>query len=318
VIDIVIVNWNSGPHLRACLESLAQLKNAPSFHVFVVDNASTDDSLKNLADSFPLTILSNSLNRGFAAGCNQGANTGSAPFVLFLNPDTLLDDPKALSLPAERMKADAAERIGICGVQLVDEKGSPVRTSTRFPTPGRLWSWMLGLDRILPGVFQAQFVFENDHRRDFEPDVVMGAFFFVRRSLFEELGGFDERFFVYYEEVDFCRRACSAGHSTQFLAEASVVHKGHGTTEGIKARRYFLVSRSRIIYGFVHFGRGQGILAAMGALVLEPIIRVAFFAALANFRSVGETLAGAFMLWKEFPMLLRAAFAGFAPQTSPA
>jgi GT2 family glycosyltransferase len=155
-------------------------------------------------------------------------------------------------------------------------------------------------------VFPPQFMTEYPHDRDADVDVVMGAFFFVRRSIFEALGGFDERFFVYYEEVDFCRRVRNSGYRIRFIAGASVVHKGQGTTEQIRATRYLLVSRSRILYGLKHFPLASALLLALLTATLQPLIRVAFFAARGNFRAVGETLQGGAMLLREFPEILRA------------
>jgi GT2 family glycosyltransferase len=133
----------------------------------------------------------------------------------------------------------------------------------------------------------------------------MGAFFFVRRTVFDLLSGFDERFFVYYEEVDFCRRALERGYSTRFLAGASVIHKGHGTTDSIRAKRYFLVTRSRILYGLAHFPAPVALLLGLLTIVAEPLIRVAFFGVSGNFRAVGETLSGAAMVLRDAPRFLQ-------------
>jgi GT2 family glycosyltransferase len=309
MVDIVIVNWNAGDHIRACIGSLARLQQSEiPFKVILVDNASTDDSLDDIpVGGLDFTLIQNTENAGFAAGCNQGARAGTNPFVLFLNPDTMLQDSSALKLCVDTMTAPTDLNVGICGVQLVDESGHVSMTSTRFPTPSRVLGWIFGADKILPGVFPPQFMVENDHRSDAHVDVVMGAFFFVRRSVFDLLRGFDERFFVYYEEVDFCARALKAGYSTKFLAAASVIHKGHGTTDSIRARRYFLVTRSRIQYGFAHFALPAAWAVAMLTILVEPLIRVAFFAARGNFRSVGETASGAAMVLRNAPEFLHAA-----------
>ena len=304
MIDIVIVNWNAGDHIRACIGSLAKLRDV-EFRVILVDNASTDNSLENLPTSnLDFTLIRNAVNAGFAAGCNQGARAGRGEFVLFLNPDTVLKDASPLELCVDTMTVPGNSKVGICGVQLVDEEGRVAKTSTRFPTAGRVFGWIFGLDRVLPSIFRTQFILENDHERDATVDVVMGAFFFVRRTVFDLLEGFDERFFVYYEEVDFCRRALEKGYSTRFLAGASVVHAGHGTTDSIRARRLFLVTRSRILYGFAHFATPAASVLALLTIVAEPLIRVAFFGVRGNFRAVGETLSGAAMVLRDAPRFL--------------
>lgn len=307
MIDIVIVNWNAGHHIRACLCSLAKLSRAEiQFRVILVDNASSDNSLENLpVERLDFTLIRNPRNAGFAAACNQGARAARGDFVLFLNPDTLLRDTAALKLCVNTMISPASAMVGICGVKLVDESGHVAKTSTRFPSPKRVIGWIFGLDRSFPTLFQSQFILENDHESDATVDVVMGAFFFVRRTLFDLLGGFDERFFVYYEEVDFCCRAFEKGFLTRFLGGAAVVHKGHGTTDSIRARRYFLVTRSRILYGFAHFPTPVAILLALLTIVAEPLIRVAFFGVRGNFRAVAETLSGAAMVLRDTPRFLQ-------------
>src|SRR6185503_16033407 len=111
------------------------------------------------------------------------------------------------------------------------------RTCARFPTPGRFFAKMLGLDRILPGIFPSHFMTEWDHATNREVDQVMGAFFLVRRSAYEALAGFDERFFVYFEEVDFALRARARGWSTYYLTQARAYHEGGGSTKQIRPAR---------------------------------------------------------------------------------
>src|SRR5205823_7218964 len=130
--------------------------------------------------------------------------------------------------------------IGIAGIQLLDADGRIARTCARFPTPGRFFSKMLGLDTILPAAFAPHFMVEWDHNHNREVDQVMGAFFLVRRSVFEALGGFDERFFVYFEEVDFSLRARKLGWRTFYLSVAQAYHWGSGpVTKPAQATRLF-------------------------------------------------------------------------------
>ncbi len=294
-VDVVIVNWNAGDHLRKCVESVLSMRSVPGLdiRVTVVDNASSDRSLDSLPGS-GLEIIRNTANIGFAAGCNQGARKGSSEFVLFLNPDMILTDSAALTVPVDFLRATPAA--GICGIQLRDGKGQVTRSSTRFPTPRRIFGWSLGLDRLFPRIFPPQFITDFDHTTSREVDVVMGAFFFMRRTVFERLGGFDTRYFVYYEEVDLARRAKHAGYACWFLAEASATHSGHGTTDQIRSTRYFLSARSRVQYALAHFRGLGGPLSAAMTIVVEPIIRLAFMLASGNFAAVFQTVAGARML----------------------
>ncbi len=307
-LDVVVVNWNGGQLVRECLASLREAAGqAPFFRVIVVDNASTDGSADGLdAGAAECVVIRNSENRGFAAACNQGAAVGDAPYVLLLNPDAAVTRAD-LERTLDFLDQPTQRHIGVCGVRLLDERGEVSRTCARFPSPGRTWAWMLGLDRALPGRFPPHFMTEWDHASSRDVDQVMGAFFLVRRPLWEELGGLDERFFVYYEEVDFCLRARARGAATHFFAGASVRHVGCGTTDAIRATRLFYSVRSRILYGFKHFPAPAAWLHLGGALVVEPLARVALSLARRDTQAAREVVAGTRRVWLATPAALRGA-----------
>ena len=307
-LDIIIVNWNTGNQLRECLESIATANQAGFSlnRVVVVDNMSADDSLEGLDDlDLPLILIKNKENVGFAAACNQGAKGSRSDYLLFLNPDTRLFED-SLRLIVSFMQRPENEKIGICGIQLVDERGSVSRTCSRFPTPLMFFSKMLGLDRLFPRYFPSHFMSEWDHGETRELDHVIGAFFFVRRSLFKRLGGFDQRFFVYLEDLDFSLRARLSGWRSFYLANAQAYHKGGGSSELVKATRLFYSLRSRILYGYKHFGWFSATFLMAGTLFLEPLCRLAL--AIIGRRSVmeaKETIKGYAMLWCAIPELFR-------------
>ena len=209
-VHVVIVNWNSGAQLRECLQSFAAVAAMThvALRVTVVDNASTDGSCDGLEGatarrrrSFAMPTIAAS-----AAACNQGAAGSDADFLLFLNPDTRLM-PGSLELPARYLQAPRTRRSASSASSLLDADGHVARNTARTPTAWSMIGNSLGLDRLLPSVFPPHFVTEWAHDETRTVDQVMGAFFFVRRSVFEVLGGFDERFFVYYEDLDFSVRA---------------------------------------------------------------------------------------------------------------
>lgn len=307
ILDIIIVNWNSGTQLRECLESIiiAERSDFELSRVVVVDNASTDGSLEEIEKiSLPLTIIRNAENRGFAAACNQGAKGSTTDYLLFLNPDTRLF-PDSLSNPIRFMQHPKNKRIGICGIQLVDEDGNVARTCARFPIPSMFFSKMLGLDHLFPVHFHSRLMAEWDHTNSREVNQVMGSFFLVKRSLFASLGGFDERFFVYFEEVDFSLRAKAMGWNSFYLSGTQVYHKGGGTSGQIKATRLFYSLKSRIIYGYKHFICPYAVMLMLATLILEPFTRLAF--ALFNRSCVQAkyTLKAYAMLWRAGPQLFR-------------
>lgn len=277
-LDIIIVNWNSGLLLRQCVASVrgALRQNFVLERVVVVDNASGDESLEHIAVDFAdLRIVRNGVNRGFARACNQGATGTTADYLLFLNPDTRLYE-NSLSSAMAYLEEGGKEHIGICGIQLLDDSGAIARTCSRFPSPMSLLALALGLDKVLPGVFRGPCMSEWDHESTRQVDQVIGAFFMVRRNLWERLNGFDERFFVYYEEVDFSLRARSAGFSSIYLNTARAFHKGGGTSRQVLDLRLYYSLRSRISYIRKHFTLIHVKLLTAIFLYVEPLARLAW------------------------------------------
>jgi hypothetical protein len=144
-----------------------------------------------------------------------------------------------------------------------------------------------------------------DHRESRAVDHVMGAFYLIRRRLFESLKGFDERFFVYLEDLDLSYRAYQAGWHSFYLAEIKAYHKGGGTSEQIKSVRLFYSLRSRILYGFKHFRRWTASGLMLGTLFLEPLIRSSWSLARFTLRELSETMQAYWMLWRGIPGVMR-------------
>jgi N-acetylglucosaminyl-diphospho-decaprenol L-rhamnosyltransferase len=300
--DIVIVNWNAGGQLRECIDSLAaQPGSAADLRVVIVDNGSTDGSLEGLDRAgAPLTILRNGENRGFAAACNQGAAVGSADYLLFLNPDTILGSD-SLALPLAFLERPENASVGACGIQLVDETGTIARSCARLPRPRHFAAKMLGLDRLAPRRFPSHNMQEWDHAESRDVDHVIGAFYLIRRALFEQLGGFDERFFVYLEDLDLSARVHQAGFRIRYIADARAFHKGGGASEQVKARRLCYALQSRNAYGFKHFSRPAAVLLMAGTMLVEPFARLALALAQRSPATVKETLGGYGALWSAWP-----------------
>jgi N-acetylglucosaminyl-diphospho-decaprenol L-rhamnosyltransferase len=306
-LDIVIVNWNTGAQLQECIYSILPASLASAFllrQCVVVDNASLDgsaDGFENL--KLPLKMIRNPENKGFAFACNQGAKGGAAEYILFLNPDTRLF-PESLKKPLRFMAAQQNSQIGILGIQLVDERGVIQRNVAHFPSPGSLVYQMLGLDRMWPRRFPPHFMTSWDHRDSREVDQVQGAFFLVRRNVFEALNGFDERFFVYFEDLDFAFRAKQRGWRNYYMSEAQALHHGGGASNQVKAKRLFYVLASRSIYVAKHFGisAARGIILA--TLGLEFWARLGWCLITFSGQNISETLRAYGMFIKYLPRLV--------------
>ena len=307
-LDVVVVNWNAGNQLRDCLQSIQVTCSASTYQVskcVVVDNASIDGSTDSLESiTLPLRLLKNPENKGFGCASNQGAAVGNSEYIIFLNPDVrLYKDSLTKSLLF--LEKPQNKQIGILGIQLVKRYGEVHRNAARFPTPGSLFYEMLGMDRVCPTRFPPRNMTDWDHQENRYVDHVEGSFFLVRRSIFEELSGFDERFFLYFEDVDFSFRAKQAGWKSFYLADSQAFHRGGGTTDRIKARRLFYWFKSRLQYVTKHFGR----LAAWGILIaslsLEFWARTCINIIKLKWQYLFETLQAYGMYVKAIPQLLR-------------
>jgi N-acetylglucosaminyl-diphospho-decaprenol L-rhamnosyltransferase len=289
-LDIVIVNWNTGPVLTECLHSIGTGQAGVEVRrVVVVDNASSDRSLDRASSSaLPLTIVQNSDNRGFAAACNQGAAGSTADYVLFLNPDTRLH-PTTLGSTLAFMETPANRDAGICGIRLIDDEGRASTAAARFPTLQVLIGESTRLSRLVPAAFPPHLLTAEECRATRDVDQVIGAFFLIRRRVFEALGGFDERFFVYYEEVDLSLRAARAGYRSVFFTGAEAVHHGGLSSNQVKAARLFYSMRSRFLYADKHLPASSARLVEFVTFAVEWPMRMAW-ATMRGAESVRETV----------------------------
>lgn len=301
LLSIIIVNWNAGNQLDDVVNSIIQYHHGLVASVIIVDNASSDDSLAQVESlqnlPFQLQLIRNIDNRGFGAACNQGAALAGSAYLLFLNPDTRLFE-NSLSVPLAFMRDRTNQDVGIVGIQLLDEQNHIARSCARFPTLGIFAAQALGVNR-LPGLRHF-----NMHMSDWKHDGtrtvdhVIGAFYLVRRKLFESLGGFDERYFLYLEDLDLSLRVYQAGYHSVFLADAQAFHAGGGTSRQVKAHRLFYSLRSRLIYGFKHFRPWQAWALVLITLSIESVTR-------SIFSLIGSGLGGVRNTWRAYGMLWR-------------
>jgi len=288
-ISIVIVNWNSGVQLLECITSINQYGNAAVQNIIVVDNGSSDGSEK-ICEGLPkVQLLRTGANLGFGKACNIGAEKCGTEYILFLNPDARLMSG-ALDKILVLMRAPSNAEVGICGVQLIDKDGHLARSCARFPSAMGFAAHITGFNRLIP-TFDIR-MSDWDHSTTRIVDQVIGAFFFVRSAVFEALDGFDERFFVYFEEVDFSYRAKNIGWSSIYFSEAQAFHSGGGTSDQVKAKRLFYSMRSRMLYAKKHFNLVSASITWILTLFFEPISRIVFSIAKKSMSDVLETLKG--------------------------
>jgi GT2 family glycosyltransferase len=255
---VAVINWNSGPRLRTCIESL--IRTTTTAEILVIDNASADESVESVQRyRNRVNFVRNSVNRGFAAAVNQAFHATSTSYVLILNPD-LQATPGAIQLLEEFL--DAHGRAGAIG-GYVGERYLP----KALPTASTLVRENLGLlkDR-------------NYIRSASEPVQVAqpaAAALMVRRDAYDEVGGFDEQFYpAWYEDVDFCQRLQSKGWEIYFAPQARLIHEGGYSAEAMGApdflRSYYA---NQLRYAKKHFG-GLGLVAVRASIAAGMLGRM--------------------------------------------
>lgn len=306
VLSVLIVNWNGGLLLARCVESVHRaLSRQPACHyeIVIVDNDSRDDSVARAKLTHGETVLYNTHNIGFGAACNQAAARARGEFLLLLNPDCELRPGSVECCLAELRRDDLP--VGICGVALEDETGRVAQTCHRFPGFRSLLCSAVGLNAIWPRLADSRMI-EWDHRSDRTVDHVIGAFYMIRAATFETLGGFDERFFVYLEDLDLSLRARHTGLLTRFVAAPPSFHLGGGVSRQVKAERLFYATRSRMLYGFKHLPAWQAWVHAATTLVCEPWARTVHALLRRSWQDLRFTWRGFALIYRDLPALWRA------------
>ncbi len=223
-LTIIIVNWNTRDMLRECLASLPAATEGLATETLVVDNDSHDGSVAMLTEEFPaVQVLESGGNLGFSRGNNLALSRATGDGILLLNPDTVCP-PASLARLYGFMRG--RQNVGAVGPRLVDGEGHPTISGGYFPRARYHWFGMLDPRRMwLKGPFSHRIVFvprrQEPSRR---VEYIMGACFLMRRPALEKIGALDERFFMYFEETDWCYRAHEAGLEIWYCAETEITH----------------------------------------------------------------------------------------------
>jgi len=224
---VVIVNYNTREHLRACLAAV--LRESPR-EVVVVDNASTDHSVEMVRADYPQVVLhANAINVGYGAAANQAIAGCSAEYIFLLNADSLLTPGAVRALSGY---LDLHPQAAILGPRLVDPQGKPKASCYPFPTPLNTLIHMSILSQLigLVPVLRKHYLYGVSPTYAGTVPWVHGAALAIRRGAFEAVGGFDESFFMYSEEVDLCYRLHAAGWQVHFAPVTTVMHIGGAST----------------------------------------------------------------------------------------
>lgn len=255
-LSICIVNWNTKELLRACLQSIETAREGVRVEVIVVDNGSADGSAEMVREQFPEALLiANPDNRYYAAANNQALEAAQAPLKLLLNSDIEVR-PGGLASLVDWMHAHPA--VGAVAPRLVYPGGSLQRSCRSFPDPDTVWYEVTGLSRIFPGSrrFGKWRMTWWDYSDARPVDQPMASAFLVRSEALAQVGLFDERFRMYFNDVDLCRRLWDAGWEVWYTPDVTMVHHHGGSTRLVKRRMIAASGRSFVDYYEKHY-RGK-------------------------------------------------------------
>jgi N-acetylglucosaminyl-diphospho-decaprenol L-rhamnosyltransferase len=249
-LSVIIVNFNVKFFLEQCLCSVRKAIEATGsteIEVFVVDNHSTDETVNYLQPKFPwVRFIINSENLGFSKASNQVLAGSNGKYILFLNPDTILaEDCFKKILAFMNSRPDA----GACGVRMIDGRGSYLKESKRgFPSPWVSFCKSVGLTAVFPRsrLFSAYYLGNLNEQETNLVDTLSGAFMLVKRELLDAIGGFDEQFFMYGEDIDLSYRIRLAGAYNYYLPEITIIHfKGESTKKDLRYVQLFYKAMSQ-------------------------------------------------------------------------
>ncbi len=256
-LSVIIVSWNAKSYLLQCLESVFRQAPSDRLEVIVVDNASTDGSPEAVRRGYPeVKLICNASNDGFAKANNIGIAASSGDYLFFINSDVVVDDGCFEKLI---QYMDAHADVGLLGPRIRNADGTLQRTFMGFPS---LWNTLcraLALDSLFPHsrMFGSYFLTYWNGTDTRAVDVINGCFWMVRRSALSAVGLLDERFFMYGEDVDWCRRFASRDWKVVFFAGAEALHYGGASSANAPIRFDIEMQRANYQYWRKHHLRIQ-------------------------------------------------------------
>lgn len=213
-LAVVIVSWNVKDLLLQNLAAIRQSVGSVSIRTIVVDNASKDGSAEALKDVQDIELVANSSNLGFAKAVNQGIKIGNARYVLLLNPDMKVS-PDAFAKTVAYL--DAHPDVGVLGGKLLNADGSVVPSVRRLPDVWSQMAILLKLPHVFPHILDRYLFTDFDYSKEQDAPSVRGSYFTISKNALAKLGGLDERYFIWFEEVDYCAQVLKAGMKVVYV-----------------------------------------------------------------------------------------------------
>ena len=286
-LSIIIVSWNTRELLDECLTSIYAHQGSLTLEVIVVDSASADGSVEHVRQHYPQAILlPQDKNIGFTRGNNVGLAMAKGRHLLLLNPDTVVMDGLLQGMIGF---LDQHPAYGMVGPYTINTDGSTQSSRRRFPNRAiaileSTWLQPLAPPRLLDWYY----ISEPNDRATLDVDWVQGHALMARRKVYEQIGGLDQNFVMYFEEVDWCKRAQLHGWKTKFLGDVTVLHHGGKSSDQVTQFKHIQYARSKILYHRRYNGEwfGVGLRMILMALYLFLLFFVVFSMILHSFARV--------------------------------
>jgi N-acetylglucosaminyl-diphospho-decaprenol L-rhamnosyltransferase len=274
-IDIIIVNFYSKNKILVLLRSIEEsLSNFNQLQVIIINN-SINECLQDLSSIIDVKIIENNENKGFGYACNQALPYLKYNYLLLLNPDTQVFFNTFCEVVSFM---NAESDITVLGVKHKNEHRKIAASCSRFPKLKNLLFEIVGLSKIAPKICKPPFVMTDwDHQQSRIVDQVMGAFLLVRKSFVDKYGLLDERYFVFLEDTDFCRKVWDNNGRVFYNANIVIVHEGGNSTNNISHQKMCYMLEGKLKYANKHFSKLQYYILFLFVILIEPITRFFYF-----------------------------------------
>ena len=279
-LSVIVVNWNTKKLLENCLASIFKFTKGISFEMIIVDNGSTDGSQALVKEKFPqVKLILNKSNLGFTKANNQGMKVAKGQYILLLNSDTYLIENSFKKLLDKTQSIEG--NLGALGPLLLNEDKSVQQSVGFFPNLPQVFWWMTFIDDLPGGQLLSPYHVDHDsfYRKDQKVDWVTAAAILVPAKVIKRVGPFDEKIFMYGEEVEWCWRIKKAGFKVYFTPSAKIVHIGRGSSQKIPTRA-FIGEYKSIIYFYRKYKSPISLQIARFLLKIGALARILIFALL--------------------------------------
>lgn len=260
-VSILVVNYNTCRLTMDCLRSVYDSETRFSYEIILIDNHSKDDSVEIISNEFPdITLIANQENTGFAKANNQGMDVATGRYVLLLNSDTVV---RKDTLETMITFMDSRPDVGASGCKIILPDGSLDKACKRgFPTPSASFYYAFGFSKLFPNNprFNGYQLGYLDPDQDYPVDCLVGAFMLLRQETIAQVGGLDEEFFMYGEDLDWCYRIKEAGWEIYYYPKTSIIHLKGGSARRRPFKIVYEFHRAMILFHRKHYRKQYSIM----------------------------------------------------------